>query len=267
METVTYDHQNKKRRRKRIKIYLLSFLVVGLLLGGLYWFTYSSFFKIKSITINGIDTPTQESFLNELRPLAVRGALANLLGPDHYYSWTTQVQSFSPKFARLTITKNFWSRSITVTVTPRERFGIWCAKPNVATTDSPPCYWFDRDAGILFEAAPFPEGTLISKITESDDSEPAIGEAILPSHLLPNFWKIIDLIKKRDLPIYELSVNKNLEELKAVTVPGADIIFSLRFDPDQNLASALEILLGQTPLQKISYLDLTVPNKIYLKEK
>jgi len=129
------------------------------------------------------------------------------------------------------------------------------------------CWWFDEKDGIILSEAPLTAGRLIYKISERSGSALKIGSKILPSQLFSNLKKIVFELDELDIIAENFGFDRILQEFTVVTREGAELIFSLRFDPTANTLPAVAELLRKTPLTAVRRLDLTVENKIYLKKR
>ena len=158
--------------------------------------------------------------------------------------------------AGATIEKDWLNRSINITVQERERLGIWCI-------DGENCYWLDGD-GVVFEEAPATEGSLILKVYDSQTADLRLGFPVIEDRFINNLTGILKNLGKLDAAIRKISLDRKLQELKVETYEGADILFSIRFDPAPNIES-FQKLFETLDLRKIDYVDLRIDNRIYYK--
>ena len=133
--------------------------------------------------------------------------------------------------------------------------GVWCGENQ--------CFWFD-EKGISNRVAPRPEGNLIIVV---DDPAGNFKTNSLPLSEL--FWSNISLIIQSwpmtDWMITNLVIDRDKKEVVASSNQ-FDIYFSLEFDPTTNLkALKKSIDENKINLSELSYIDLRVENKIYLK--
>lgn len=283
---------NQRRLLKlRLKVYLLGIAFIALAFGGVYFFRESEVFKITEIKIQGLENSSEEKFLSSLKPIIYQSPIARFLGEENFLSWPNKISLPYPenlKIMRLTVDKNIFKRSIALSVEKRQKFGIWCRviRPNfelIQTNETlilddnsvglagdlsgaRECWWFDGEDGILFEEAPNSEGQLFLKISEESAETRGLGQRVLPDYLFANLKSILNAIAAMNLRVKDLKLDQKVQELAVVTFDGAKMVFSLRFSPANNLAALSEIL-SATPLEAVDYVDLTVENKVYLKNR
>lgn len=238
----------------------------------------SQFFKIKNLAFYGLENESRETFLNKLKPFIYAKSAARWLGENNYFAWPENLKLNvyeNLELASLRITKNIFKKSVTIETVLRGKFGIWCQQQSRHNPDSISenplistpvgCWWFD-DGGLIFKEAPFSEGVLLIKIDEASNAEMSLGQKILPAEPMANFVKIIAALRRLVVPVKNADFDRSLQELTIVTSGAAKLIFSLHFDPTDNL-SGLEEILKNNRLESIDYINLTVENKIYLKAK
>ena len=249
----------KRKINFKTKVYLLLLLIGLFLIGSLYIVRDSSIFKIKKISISGLNTQEQQELITDIETKFLANFIPRFLGKDNFLAWPGEVKFSNIKFSSVVLHKNLLRREITLNATKREKLGIWCFLKN--------CFWFDKADGLLMEEAPIPDGQIVFKITEERSENPKIGDRVLPAELFANFKKILATAKELSLSLEVIQVSSALQEMRLKTNEKALLIFSLRSDPAISLLPALKKILNETPLQKINYIDMTVENKIYLKVK
>ena len=282
MEHYLLRVQAPRRKVRRLKGFISLFLIPSFAWGAAYLRKTSETFQIKSIIVHGVEGTEQADLLRRLDDAIASNPLARFLGARNYFAWPNAVESPFASLASLTIEKNFWAKTVTLTAEKRSEYGTWCAllpepaadepegeqaapdavAPAPRTTDA--CFWFD-ETGILFEHAPTTQGQLIATITEELGALPALGTPILEGEDLENTKRILAYLKTGGLSITELAMKRNLRELHARTARGARILFSTRENPEPLVFSALATFMERNDLARIEYIDLTVPNKVYVK--
>lgn len=138
-----------------------------------------------------------------------------------------------------------------------EKFAIWCG---------PSCYWISQD-GIVIEPAPDTEGSAIIKILDVRESALVPNAPVLEERFLANAMKI--LLRAGQLPVrlYEYRFDGRLQELAAIGANGEKFIFSVRFEATEKLFASLAEVISKNNLKNFEYIDLTVENRIYLKQR
>lgn len=301
MREIYFSDKEFKRRRRIFKLKIYGYLIVFFILaGGIgYVVIYSSLLQIKEITIlrtsdvQNIDNNLGTSDVQKLRDnlkdfFANQSTATNFLGPDNILIWRKEkISEFlkdHPLIAELTIKKDYIKRQIEINVKERKKFGIWCLQaqnyaeqtqnnaenfpresaPNLR--ESAFCWWFDKNS-ILFQEAPIAEGSLIKKVADFSGRQIKIGDLILEQPFAANLIKIFEIAEKINLNIQSLKLeNLQLQEVVAESSgEGPKIYFSLKFDPNFNLAALQSF--KELAWEKIDYIDLRVENRAYYKMK
>jgi hypothetical protein len=249
-----YLPPNKRKVRKtRLLLPLFILVVVG---GGLvYWLFFSSFWQVQAIEIKGLKKLTEEQIKDGLKEKFVSNNF--LLWPKG-----ALVVSNFPLVAKLQIKKSLIDRKISINVQEREALGVWCSGSDVEQQ----CWWFDNRS-LLFEKAPKPEGSLIILIEEKGEKvNIQLGKRGLSDKFWANMKTIISSSIVRDFSVYKFVIDRRKEEVIAETAGGFKVYLSLRFDAIINI-KALDKLIAQDDfdLEKISYFDLRVKNRLYYK--
>ena len=254
-----------QRRRaffRRLRLYGYGSGIVLLLVGLGYLVLGSPLFKIGEFTITGAPRLDRDQLTATLKA-EIAANSRGWLGPDNYLAWPEALQYTSPLIKDVSVKKSFWSRRVAVAVTPRERYLVWCAGNN---GDSG-CYWID-DAGFLIEYAPVAEGQLVQTVFDTGEAlQGSIGTPVLPPEEFSVVKDIIEGTKKMDLSITRISVDHRLQEIRVNTAQGARVIFSLRFDPKPAALPAVARFIQKPGLSKIDYINLTVENRAFLKQR
>lgn len=273
MDVYLSEEQIKKARLFfRLKVYAVFMLTALTLIGVFYLIALSPIFKMEKIDVNGEERLSGSEVISEMKIKILRGPLSKILGFHNYLAWRENLSFENPLLASILIEKRFWDRTIKISVQERQKYGIWCfndsderfrvaegQRPKARYSDT--CYWFDKD-GVIFENASDTEGYLVVKIIDSSAEKPILGKQIIEGRFLDNFIKILESLKTLNLDVREFSIDHLLQELKAKTLQGPEIFFSLRFDPAFSI-SALKALKEKMPIKNISYIDLRVENRIY----
>ncbi len=251
-----------------MKIYGGAAIFLLLAIGAAYAVAYSPLFKIRNIEVGGNEYVSSEEIISQIKRLFIeKSPIAKFLGEDNILAWESGAQSIgflSPRIKSLKIEKDYFSRSIKIVVSEREKFGVWCQPAS--------CWWFDK-SGVLFSNAVSSEGNLINKVDDFSGRPLKIGEQALEGKLLSNLIKIFAVLEKADLGIKSLKLERlELQEIIANPSTGSGqaesspvIYFSLRIDPSFGLA-AIESLKS-TGLNKLEYIDLRVENRAYYKPR
>ncbi len=279
---------DRKKKRKRIRAYF--FAIVGLLaLYGIFfaiqWLIFRSpIFRVDHVVVVGngsvasadIITLAQASALSDHSIFRAALTFNNmLLWPDAIPQAELQL---IPQLASADISKDFFSHTITITVTTRSPSGIWCfsappggvAPSSVASTSAlaanpnAPCYWFDN-TGTIFEKAGDTQGSLVYVVYDSAQSPRGLNQKVLPVEFLSNFISIMDVLRSSGLGVRAIELkNLSLEEVDVPTVNGPTIYFSLRFPADEYLPVIQKLML-QPSFDKLQYIDCRTQNRLFYK--
>jgi len=261
----------KQRRRKKFKfrLKLYSFLTAFLLLiaGSGYILRYSELFKIYNIEITGIEDERKKiKFLSSIEKTLFENPSVRILGEDNYFSWPEKIKPLNPEHEEIMVSKYFFENKIKIDVKQKEKLGIWCKMP-LEPKAITQCFWLNQKDGSLITEAPATKGQLIYQIDETQTSQTKESERVMKENLFENFKKILIALKDFNISVKSIFFDESLEELKVATKENTEIIFSLRFNPLKKSIPALAEILNKSSLSEIKYINLTVENKIYLKNK
>lgn len=258
--TVTKKYGNSRIERqkfwRRIRIY--SFISGGLLLVILiaYLFIGSPLFKFKTIEVMGIDESYHESIVSSLSFQVIKRKIGGFLGSQSYFAWNSELELSTPQVMSVRIEKDLFDRSLIITVVPRERYVVWCTSED--------CYWVDH-TGILFEKAPETEGQLVLMVKDTENLN--LGDTVLKPDQFEAVSKILAAMLSQHIGIRETAINRPLQEIHLTTLTGTKILMSLRFDPSVTAIPAIERFSKNPGLRNLEYLNLTVENRAFVKER
>lgn len=295
---------DRRKRRRKVRIYflgVLAFLFVYLIFAGTFWCIFHApFFRVDEVVVQGNQTISSAQVTSLLQASIINNGdvaggkhsgLKALLGMDNMLVWPDTISSSDlaliPQLADVSISKDYWAHTITVNVTERNIFAIWCFDAGVAgatdsagsagaassTTSAPvsadtvngeQCYSFDN-TGTIFERTLDTQGGAISVIHDYSQKIRGLNEQVLPTEFVPNLISIVNVVHVLDLPIASIALNDiSLEQINVTTVNGPAIYFSLRFPADEYL-SVIQSLIQQPDFDKIGYIDCTTQNRLYYK--
>jgi len=286
---------DRKKKRARARAYL--FIAIGLIvLYGLFFVTQwtilrSPIFRVDHVVVQGNNVIASADIVSLAESSAApghsffRGALTfenMLLWPNAIPQKELQL---IPQLASATISKDFFSHTVTITVTERQPFGIWCfsASPGAGTLTAmtpasssgateqsvsadanAPCYWFD-DTGTIFEKAGDTQGNLILVTYDRAQSPRGLNQTILPEEFLPNFISIMNVLRESGLAVQAIELNDlSLQEVDVLTSNGPTVYFSLQFPADEYLP-VIQKLLTQSNFDKLQYVDCRTENRLFYK--
>lgn len=276
-ETYLSRIETKRTRRRRLKRISFAAAFLFIVASGMYLIKESPWLRVSLITVAGTDDNARTALLASMRETIRSNAVRRFLGENHFFAWPDEASPPSLAFARVSVTKNWWTRSITIIAEPRTQFGIWCNEKSAqafpsdtakepSRTPSAACHWFD-DSGFLFGDAPETAGQLIPRITEEGSDALPLGETVLPSEIFQHLQAILSFLKGERITVSSFRLMRPLAELHAAVPGGAVIRFSIRDDPSTTALPALHQLLETERLANLNYIDLTVPDKVFLNRR
>jgi cell division septal protein FtsQ len=276
MELDAYLSQKHRKRKKKKAYFFFGFLFLiayAVLTSAFWFFLHAPFFRIDNIVVQGNDTVASGDVVTLLQSSVLRNGdsvlnnnsgMKALFGLQNMLIWPgslpTSDLALIPQLADLSISKDYFSHTITANVTERTPAGIWCLEP----TGNEQCYWFD-DEGTVFEKAFDTEGSLMVAVHDYSKSSLGLGDKILPAEFVSNLISILNVIKSSGLNPQEVALNDiGLEEIDVTTYNGPEVYFSLRFPADEDLA-VLQNLMAKPNFGKLQYVDFRVDNRAYYK--
>lgn len=284
---------DRKKRRKRVRAYLftaLGLVVLYLLFFITQWFVFHSpVFRVDSVVVQGNSAVSSANVMALAEAAAApgdhlfRAALTfnnMMLWPD---TIPKQDLEMLPQLATATVSKDYFSHTVTITVTERSPFGIWCfsappggalsaanpsstatAAPAATTNTGASCYWFDN-TGTIFQKAGETQGDLIFVVYDTAQTPRGLDQEVLPDQFLPNFISIMNVLKESGLAVRAIELNNlSLEEVDVLTGNGPAIYFSLQFPADEYLPVIQKLML-QSNFDKLQYVDCTTQNRLFYK--
>lgn len=274
MQIDRYVADRRKKQKKRRKYFwsIAGFLVLYFILLGIFLFVVRSpAFQAEKITVQGESAVSQAQILNLLHASVLRkdaslnepnSGLKAFLGFNNLFIWPDTLPSSTvadiPQLSAITISKDYFLHTITVTATERQPFAVWC----LMSTGQ--CYWFDYQ-GTVFAPAEDTEGNAITVIHDYSQKSLAINGSVLPSEFVPNLISIINVLKQSNINAEDIALNDlSLQQINITTANGPMLYFSLRFSADEDLG-VLQNLMAQGGFDKLQYVDFTVENRAYYK--
>jgi hypothetical protein len=268
------ERRNKRKKVRRYIFTTLAVFVLYFLFLGVAWLVLRSpLFRVQHVTVEGNNVIASQDIITLLQsdPSGRHNMLDSVLGWNNMLSWPGSLSSSQlnliPQLASATVNKDYFSRTITINVTERNPFGIWCFLPKGDTDDAAgdgSCYWFDN-TGVLFEKATNTQGNLIVVVNDYSQAVRGLNEEVLPDAYTANFISIVNVLHESDIGIKEIDLNDlSLEEVDAVTTGGPTIYFSLRFPADDYLG-VLKNLSSQGEFSTLKYIDCRTEDRVFYK--
>lgn len=266
------------RRRLFIRlIYILLFL--SAFVGGLYFFIFSDFFKIKNITVSGNDYIASASVINEFQNIISKKKLIILKNDNlnllNLADAKQELKGIFPRIESLEITKNYPDK-LSIIIQEKEVVEILCSssKEELSVTKTlnykfSECFFIDKH-GVAFDLAADTQGFLILKMLDLRDIDIEMGKKVLDLNLMEFVKKL-----KRD---FKDAVNSHIKllvlehpaqrEIVAI-VDDWKIIFDISGDAEKQLMVLKRVMEGEIKEQrdKLEYIDLRIDGRAYYKLK
>ncbi len=271
---------------------LALFVLYLILLGAVLFLVRGPLFRVNKVVVTGAPGIADADViaLVEADPSGhfATGWTGAVLGWRNMLAWPGATPSstllLAPELSRIDISKDYLSHTVTIDVTERQPFGIWCfmpkgaasfaASPSPSSSSSPSftpaataqgqCYWFD-DAGVLFAKAMNTQGNIIFVVNDYSQSDRGLGSTILPSEFDTNFFSVMDVLRAAGLGVKEIDLKDlSLEEVDVQTTAGPVIEFSLRFSAADYLP-VLKQLAAQSGFAALQYIDCRTQDRIFYK--
>ena len=266
---VAERRRQKKTKRKYILASAVVIVAYLIAYGIFYFIVRSPAFQLKNYVIQG-ETAVPQTAIADLLTAALlrRGDLVsnapdsmkNLLGFKNLLVWPDALPSSTvalvPQLSGVTIAKNYVLHTVTVTVTERQPFAVWC------TMATGQCFWFDIH-GTAFAQALDTQGGAIAVIHDYSQTSTVLGGPVLPPALMPDMVSIIQTLRASGVNVQDMALNDiSLQEIDVTIANGPILKFSLRFSASEDLP-VLENLTVKPGFNKLQYVDFTVENRAY----
>jgi hypothetical protein len=158
-----------RKRRRRTRYIILGVLVVliALVTFGISWVSYLPRYSVESVTIVGTDQVPSQDVYDYVESLLHTGGHP-FLSKDNIFLYNPkaiarEVVGYFPRIAMVTVSRaSLFSNAITVTVTEREPYALWCSDSSQSD-----CYEMDQ-TGFIFEQAP--PGSVPAPIDATDSA-------------------------------------------------------------------------------------------------
>ena len=267
MQASTYvsDHKKKRKQRRKYLFIALAILAVYFVFYVAQWFLFHSpLFRVDKIVVQGNSSVASADVATLVQSTALRGhsLFFGIFGFNNMLTWPDNIATSDlrviPQLSSLSISKDYFTHTLTIHVSERIPFGIWCF-----TKDSS-CFWFD-DTGTIFQHSFDAQGNLIYTVNDRAQQPRGLNEKVLADDFMPNFLSIAQVLRKSNLGVKEIDLNDlSLQEVDVVTTNGPTLYFSLRF-PADNYLGYIQKLMLQPGFSKLSYIDCRTENRLYYK--
>lgn len=260
------------RRRRTRALFALALL---LLIAGFAWaVSYASYlprFNVSSLSIVGThDVPPR--LVQAYAETQLYDGTYPFLSRDNIFLFNMgalgrEIIGYFPRIKTASVDRaSMLATAVTVTITERQPFALWCATAN-------DCYQMD-DSGFVFaqsEATSSPQQYVFSGGIAT--SSHPIGQSFVPAHL-PGILVLLQSLAQAGFPPHGASVDG--EEDFSVPLAGQALqngfYIKASFGEDADtLVKNLQLVLSSDPLQgkqdQLEYVDLRFGDKVYYKLK
>jgi len=283
MQLDSYLSEKHHRRKKRRQYLYFGAGAVGIclmiVLAG--WILFKSpLFREQGIEVEGNAMVPSDEVVSLLQSAALsdHSWFKSMLGINNLLIWPSSLPvaqlAMEPRLTDVTISKNYFSRTLTAHVTERAAVAIWCfvgggsAEGSVGAGatqgQGETCYWFDAD-GFIFSRALDVQGGALYSIHDDSQQPGNLGDHVLPAPFIPNLIAILNVLHESNVGVQDITLKDlSLQEIAVTTNGGPMIYFSLRFPATEDL-QVLQNLMSQPGFAKLSYIDFRVENRAYYK--
>jgi len=268
--------REKKKKKLRLLFHLSIFIFSAFfVIGILYIIFYSGLLNVEnfefSYSNNYSETGNTTSFfsnkflVSSLATQVVKNKkILGYLDSDNILFWFFSGkddlvnESILPSVKEVKLDVNLFSRRVKISVDEKNLSGVICD-----TKDN--CYVFN-EKGKVFAPAPNVSGSLILKITDTNDRHLVLGEKFLPrEEWIENIIKTIEILEKNNFYLKSVLIKEiSLEEWETVISVGPKFLFSLNFVPN-DLEEVVQTLKKRADFSKIDYFDMRVEDRLYYK--
>jgi hypothetical protein len=274
MQLDAYLSEKQKKRKKKRKYFLIAATLTAsyLLLMAAFWlFLRSPFFRVDHMVVAGNATVPADAVATLLQSSVLRdhGFWKSLAGSRNMLVWPGELSSSDlqmiPQLAVVTLSRDYFSHTITATAVERTPFAIWClvSAANGSVLDER-CYWFDGQ-GIAFAKTFDTQGSLMFAIHDYSQDHVGLNTTVLPEPFVANLISVIDAVKQSGVDVKEIALRDlSLQELTVTTYDGPSLYFSLRFSAANDLP-VLQSLMAKPNFKNLQYVDFRVENRAYYK--
>ncbi len=255
----------KKKRVRRLVWTILGslFLLIALLIAALYGILNAPWFRVRTFDVSDLPGISRNEILDAMKTQMSGGYLGSWLGPDNVLFWKfgrlPAVLFRLPAIKAVSLEAGVFDRAVKIGAEKRNLWGVICDK------EDSNCFGLDEN-GMVFSRVPDVSGSLILKINDSGGRIFILGRSLFPkTEWFSNFKNTIDTLNGSGYRVIRVELGDiSLREWTARVAGGLEFYFGLEFAPE-NLTSILKDLNSRIDLDKTTYVDFRVPNRIYYK--
>ena len=245
---------------------ILIFLLLVVLIAGVGYLLHRPFLSVQGITVAvdplsaQADTSTVADMVSaflDRHGSVFFGRHSFIMAQAQTDDIAQEILAAHPEWRAVRVDAHYFSRSLAITVEPRQRVGLWCDATQA-------CVWFDSSC-TAFAPGPQPEGALIPFIVDNQAHTVPIGSSIVDAGACGNVQNIFAFLNAVHVAGALISFDAASTDITARASGTPEFLFNLRTDPSFAIDPVLQKL---SPIfDRIPYIDLRIPNRIYYKEK
>jgi cell division septal protein FtsQ len=257
-----------RRRRERALVALVALLFVACGAYGISYVSYLPQLTIAQVHVDGTQV-VPDSIISAYADTVLYDGTYHFLSRQNIFNYPKQaiardlVANF-PRIASAAVSRpSLFSRTLDVTVTERQPFGLWCT----SGASSEQCYVMD-DTGFIYADAASSTGGYIFSGGIATSTQP-IGQTFAPGHV-PGLIALFKLLTTQDGLIPTGATVESGQDFAVTLSQG--FLLKASYGEDANmLADDLELVLGSDALQgktnDLEYVDLRFGDRVYYKLK
>lgn len=259
--------KNRKRRKKKIRMYaILIFLLLIAVVVGMGYLLRRPFLSVQGVAVMvdpssaQADTSTVADAVNaflDAHGSVFFGQRSFVVAQAQTDDIAQEILAAHPEWRAVRVDARYFSRVLAVTVQPRQRVGLWCDAGQS-------CVWFDSSC-MAFAPGPQPEGALIPFIVDNQAHPVPIGSSIVDAGACGNVQNVFAFLDAVHVIGALISFDVASTDITARASGTPEFLFNLRTDPSFAIDPVLQKLASI--FDRISYIDVRIPNRIYYKEK
>lgn len=259
-----YIRQQKFRRQKR-KFYFFGALAATVVIASVYFLFFSGLFDIRGIEVKGAEVIGQNEVQAIVSELFHETSLF-VLTHENIFLFSSpaaaeRVRTAFPRIADISVTKRFWTRTVSVAISERQPAGVSCVKKTER------CVYFDL-SGIAFAAAPTIASASLLRIEEND----LRGSQFPYEQYTQELVEFVATAKKQmqekaHATIISFSFMNGYGDVEARTQEGYVIFLNTAQGAEEQAQIFKNIIATEIKDQMpmLEYIDLRVENRAYYK--
>lgn len=272
------------KRIKSLRFLLIAAIILSAIVGIGYLSAFSSFFKIREISIEGISRIPREDIERAVKESLDKKILfwkfeSNFLTFSSHSLGATLREIF-PQIDFIKISRKPF-HSLVIKISERKEVGIWCGAKKIENAEETvtgilpiaqgektgDCFYIDKK-GIIFNYSPRLGGSLFLVIKDFSSRELQIGEKTADEKFMDNLIKLRNKITSNmEFKVYEFKFYSP-SDLKMSTSEGWEAYFNPSADLEKQYDD-LELILKEKirpeERENLKYIDLRMEGRVYYK--